>query len=160
VTGPTLGLIIAAAVSLIAWVFGRPGSDIMAVEILQQGNAAWRRCLWIIASAAAVAGLLLAVILGICALVAWIQERFSWFTGEGVGAVVGALVGIGIFVAVAWDKVKSIPERYRERIFSSLEAAIPEDQRQKLYERKAGMLSGRHDQFRIALADLLTHYSR
>jgi MFS family permease len=160
VSGIALGFTIAAVASLISWVFGRPVSDILAVEILQQGNATWRRWLWYLASWAAVAGLPLAAILGICALIVWIQGRFSWFTGEGIGAVVGALVGIGIFVAVAWDKVKSIPERYRERIFNSLEAAIPEDKREKLYQRKAGVLSGKWDQFDIAVRDVLARYSR
>jgi hypothetical protein len=158
VSSPTHAFVNLAIIIGILCLFSILGSDILAVELLQQGNTRWRRMLWKASSAAATLWFL-PVVLCVSAVLTLVQERYEWFTGNAVGEVVGALVLVAIIAAGAFESFKGIPERYRERIFASLEFAIPND-RVDLYGQKDGMLSGRGDQFNIAVSAVLDRYGR
>ena len=158
-TSPTRAFVLIAVIVGILCLFGLLGSDILALELLQQGNARWRRVLWKVSSAMATLWFL-PVVLCISALLTLVQERYQWFTGNAVGEVVGALVLVAMIAAGAFESFKGIPERYRERIFNSLEFATPESDRTDLYARRDGMLSGRREQFHAALSAVLTRYAR
>jgi hypothetical protein len=159
VSSPTHAFVTLAIIIGILCLFAVLGSDILAVELLQQGNARWRRVLWKASSAVATLWVL-PVVLGVSALLTFVQERYNWFTGNAVGEVVGALVLVAMIAAGAFESFKGIPERYRERIFTSLEFAVGESDRRDLNARKDGMLSGRRDQFGIAVDAVLTRYAR